>query len=189
MHNIKRNNTLKKGKLRKLKMTYDFSLFKTTYMIEKWFLIIMFLILSFLLVKVFAGTLVDLLKLSKVHSYILYIISMILVFYSIYEINIMATKIKYSRKLFGSLGERDYLKKEKLDLSNKNYIKVYSDKVSYKIQYYGLTEVKIVGRKISINYMKNGKKGLIFFKPGDENIKGIMNLINKNWERSIKNEG
>lgn len=37
--------------------------------------------------------------------------------------------------------------------------------------------------------MKNGKKGLILFKPGDENIKGIMNLINKNLERSIKNEG
>lgn len=185
MNNIKFTKTFKKGRLRKLKTVYSFNFFDTTYKIRKILINLLIIFLAYFMSKIFIGALIDTTKIGKLYSCILYIASFIIMFYALNGIVISILKIRYARLSVGYLGISDFTKKVTLDISNEEYIKLYSNHVTHKIQYYALTEAKKVGKSISIKYIKDGKKGFVLFKPDDENINGVIKLINKNWKKSI----
>lgn len=188
MNNIELSGEFKKGKIRKVKTNYKFCFFDTTYSLRRVLLILVFSILSYEISNLFGGAIVELLNLSKGFSYLIYIGSFVVIFYSTYEFFKELLKIKYSRISFGIVGEKDYTKKIDLNLDHEKYIKLYSEHVIYKVNYYGLKEVKKIGKIINIKYTRDGKKGFINFKPGDENMTGVLRLINKNWDKSKEKE-
>lgn len=186
MNNIKFTKTFKKGKLRNLKTIYKFNFLNTTYKIRKILITLLIIFLAYTMSKIFIGAVIYSAKIGRVFSYILYITSFIIIFYPLNKMAIEVLKVRYIRISTGSWGISDFTEKINLDISNEDYIKLYSNYVTHKIQYYALTEVTKARKSISIKYKKHGKKGFILFNVDDEDVDIIMKLINKNWKKSTK---